>query len=152
MIEQGFLGSGHEDGAAAIGHLLVPEKARRLDVLIGKRAAGILEPRGQARRHAGVHHHAFGNHIVEPQSPEPAQVRGPTELLRKQGRVQRELAGAIRQGVHATAQGNDFSLRRPARKLQQDRRPALWKGLRHERQVKTGHAPNQISQALVIHI
>ncbi|NBT24339.1 hypothetical protein EBT11_06820 [bacterium] len=125
MIEQGFLGSGHEDGAAAIGHLLVPEKARRLDVLIGKRAAGILEPRGQARRHAGVHHHAFGNHIVEPQSPEPAQVRGPTELLRK---------------------------RRPARKLQQDRRPALWKGLRHERQVKTGHAPNQISQALVIHI
>lgn len=48
VIEQRLFGSGHEDGAGAVGNFVVPETARLLDVPVFERAAGVVEPGRQA--------------------------------------------------------------------------------------------------------
>ena len=78
MVAQGLFGMRHKKAAAAVGHLFVPEKARRLDVPVFETTAGILETRRQACRDTGVQHHALGDHVMEAQGPQPAQIGRPT--------------------------------------------------------------------------
>ena len=73
-------------------------------------------------------------------------------MLGEQRRIERRLAGAIRERVDAAAQGNDLSLRHPARKLQQDCWPAVGKRLYQERQVKADQTANEIDQAFLFHV
>jgi len=66
-------------------------------------------------------------------------------MLGEQRRIERGCAGASGERVHAAAQRNHFSLRRPAGKLQKDGGAAGRKRLHHERQVKTDQTADEIS-------
>jgi hypothetical protein len=152
MIEQGFFATGHRNGAATVGQLLVPEKIRLLDVSVLERPAGIVEPHRQAGRDTGVHHDAFGDHVMKAQCPESAQIGRPAQMVGEQRRIERDFPGPIRERVDAATQGNDLSLRHPPRKLQQHRRPAVGKCLHQQREIEADQAANEIGQIVIFHM
>jgi hypothetical protein len=151
LIEQGLFGTGHQNGAATVGHLLVPEKAGLLDMPVLESPAGIVETRRQAGRDAGVNHHAFGDHVMEAQAPESAQIGRPAQMLGEHRRIETDFAGAIRQRVHAAAERNHLSLRRPAGKLEENGWAPIRKCLHQERKVETDQAASEIGQIFIFH-
>ncbi|NBX29060.1 hypothetical protein EBR04_01180 [bacterium] len=99
-----------------------------------------------------MNHDAFGDHVMEAQGPESAQIGRPAQMLGEQRRIEPDFASTIRQRVHAAAQGNDLSLRRPAGKLEENGWPPIGKRLHQEREVETDQAASKIGQFFIFHM
>ena len=148
MVQQGFFGAGHQERATAIRHLVVTEEAFLLDVPILVGPEGVVETCGQPSRDAGVDDHAFGDHIVETQSPQSAEIGRPAEMLGQDGGVVRTSAGVIRQRVHAPPEVDDLSLFDPPRQLETDRWSPVGKCLRQEREVEADQPTHKTGQVV----
>ena len=112
---------------------------------------GIVETCRQAGRDACVNDHAFGDHVVESQSPQPAEIRRPTEVLGQNRGIQPDFSGMIRQRVHAAPEVNDFSLLDPPRQLEADRLSSVGKYLHQECQIKAGKPTHHGGQVDLFH-
>jgi hypothetical protein len=65
-------------------------------------------------------------------------------MLGEERRIKPDFPDAIRQRVHAATKEDDFALRRPAGKLQQDRRSPVGKCLNQERKIEAELAASEV--------